>query len=185
MPTISALDIIRAALLFAVGSVILSDVIGYLWHRWMEHNGWLGETIRHRHWVHHEQDYPVGNLRPVGVNTYRSAGSWSWYILAAGTLFLAYLALPLRDFVPLAIGGVLYAWYVVNYFHSAFHIEGHWLNRFVWFRHLVQLHDNHHWVPGNYSIVVPWMDWLFGTLREDLPTAKENIFPGLKGLAMR
>ena len=185
MTTFSIFDVLRAFLFFTVGAHVLDEVIGYLWHRAAEHNGMLGEAIRYRHWWHHMKDYPVEDLRPTGVAEYKSAGSWSWYVLAVGTLLLAFFALPLHDFVPLALGGIIYAWYGSNYFHSAFHIERHWLNRFQWFRRLVKRHDIHHWAPCNYGILFFWMDWLFGTLREDLPTAKENIFTDLKGPAMR
>jgi len=110
-------------MLFVIGGHVLVEVIGYFWHRTAEHGGWFGETVRYRHWVHHEEDYPVESLRPVGVSGYKSAGSWSWYVLAAVTVILIFVFVPLRDAIPLALGGLLYAWYGLNYFHSAFHIE--------------------------------------------------------------
>ncbi len=174
-------DLLFTAILFAVGGPAFVEVIGYAWHRGAEHGGWMGQAIRHRHWVHHEQEYPTDNLRPKHVTAYRSAGSWSWYLLAAVTISLAFLLLPLRIAGSLTLGGGLYAWFVVNYLHKAFHLDGHWLNRFGWFRNLVRLHDIHHWAACNYGILFFGMDRLFKTLREEFPAQKEILFPGLKG----
>jgi hypothetical protein len=55
---------------------------GYLWHRFVEHGGLLSETLRHRHWMHHEREYPAENLRPN--KQYQDAKDWSWYLLGSG-----------------------------------------------------------------------------------------------------
>jgi len=173
------LELLRALWMFFVGGLVLVEVVGYIWHRTAEHLGLVGDGIRYRHWVHHELDYPTDNLRPKNVVKYKSAGSWSWYVLALSVIGLAFILLPIRDAVPLTIGGALYAYFVVNYFHEAFHVDNHWLNRFEWFKRLVKLHDIHHWAACNYGIVFFGMDRLLGTLREETPTQKEEIFPGL------
>jgi sterol desaturase/sphingolipid hydroxylase (fatty acid hydroxylase superfamily) len=173
-------DALFALLLSSVGAVVLVEAIGYFWHRFAEHRGWLGDTVRYRHWVHHELDYPVDRLRPVGVKNYRKAGSWTWFVVGAAAVALMLYLLPLDQGLPLALGVVLYSWGVISYLHNRFHVEGHWLERFAWFRRIRRLHDIHHWQPGNYGILFFWMDRLFGTLREDFPPKRVNIFPGYR-----
>jgi sterol desaturase/sphingolipid hydroxylase (fatty acid hydroxylase superfamily) len=165
-------------LLCSVVAVALVEAIGYFWHRFAEHLGWAGDTVRYRHWVHHERDYPVGRLRPSGAREYRAAGSWTWFALGAVVIALIFLLLPFAYALPLALGSLLYAWGVIGYLHERFHVDGHWLQRFSWFRRIRRLHDIHHWRPCNYGILFFWMDRLFGTLREDFPRERENIFPG-------
>ena len=175
------IDIVRALLIFGVGSILLVEIVGYFWHRFAEHNGFFGNLIRYKHWVHHEVDYPVGDLRPIHREKYKDSGSWSWYALAGIVLVVDLLVLPWRDAIPLAIGSAIYGQLVVNYFHSVFHLKRHFLHRFAWFRHLIKLHDIHHWTPGNYGIVFFFMDRIFGTLKEEFPRTQEDVFRGYKG----
>jgi sterol desaturase/sphingolipid hydroxylase (fatty acid hydroxylase superfamily) len=172
------LTILRALFMFAVASVFFVEVIGYFWHRFAEHVGILGGTVQYRHIVHHEKDYPVDNLRPADAK-YKSAGAWTWYALAIVSLGILFILAPLRDAIPLAAGALIYAKFVVDYFHESFHLENTWLTRFAWFKRLTKLHDIHHWVPGNYGIVFFWMDTVFGTLITEFPEpkVKQKIFP--------
>ena len=178
--TVSLLDFIRALLMFTVASVVFVEVIGYFWHRFAEHNGLFGKMVQYRHRIHHEQDYPADNLRPANAVRYKSSGSWTWYVLAAVSVGGMFLVAPLKDAVPMAIGSIFYAKYIVNYFHESFHLENRRLHRFHWFRRLTKLHDIHHWMPGNYGIVFFFMDRLFGTLVPEFPQPriKKEIFPG-------
>jgi sterol desaturase/sphingolipid hydroxylase (fatty acid hydroxylase superfamily) len=177
----SILDALRAFAVFAIGSLLLVEFIGYFWHRFAEHDGKLGKLIQRKHWVHHEEDYPVTNLRPPERTTYKDAKSWTWYVLAAVVTAIIFLVLQLREAIPLAAGSLLYAQCVVSYFHSVFHLEKHWLHRFGWFRRLTKLHDIHHWVPGNFGIVFFGMDRIFGTMIPEFPKplVKKTVFPGL------
>ncbi|MDA2935800.1 sterol desaturase family protein [Patescibacteria group bacterium AH-259-L05] len=177
---ITVFDILRALFMFTIGGVIVVDLTSYFWHRFVEHNGFLGEMFRPRHVVHHEGHYPPESLRPKHPEEYKSAGSKGWYVLAGLDIVLIFLIFPLRDAVPLVVGGVLYARFVVQYFHIVFHIPSHWLHRFKRFKRLIKLHDIHHWAPCNYGIVFFWVDRIFKTLREDMPKEKEDIFPGYK-----
>ena len=170
-------DAVRLLFYFAIGGPLFAEVIGYFWHRGAEHNGWLGNAIRYRHWIHHEVDYPTERLRPEDVVGYKSAGSWSWYVAAGGAILLALVTLPFRDALPLVAGGSLYGKYVVDALHKAFHIQGHWLIQFGWFRTMVRRHDIHHWAVGNYGIAFFFMDRIFGTLREEFPAVHEEMFP--------
>lgn len=154
----------------------LVEAIGYFWHRFAEHLGWLGDAIRYRHWVHHEVDYPIDRLRPVAAK-YRSAGSWTWFVLGGFAAFLIFSLLPFAVALPISLGALVYSWGVISYLHSSFHVEGHWLERFAWFRQIRQLHDIHHWQPCNYGILFFWMDRACGTLRRDFPPERQSIFP--------
>ncbi len=161
-------------------AIVLVEAIGYLWHRFAEHLGWLGDTIRYRHWVHHELDYPVDRLRPSGVEKYRKAGSWTWFALGGIVGVLIFWLLPLRTAAPVALGALVYSWGVISYLHDSFHVEGHWLQRFDWFRRVRTRHDIHHWQPCNYGILFFGMDRLFGTLHDDFPSVRQDIFPGYR-----
>jgi sterol desaturase/sphingolipid hydroxylase (fatty acid hydroxylase superfamily) len=174
-------DLLSLAFCFVLG-VPLVEVVGYLWHRFVQHRGLLGEALRQRHFVHHQHEYPAENLRPN--RQYQDAKDWSWHILALMTFcllgLLAWLDfLPFRFMLVLSVGGVVYARYVVGVFHDACHVPQHWLHRFRWFQRLMYLHDLHHWTPCNYGIVFFWMDRLFGTYCENQPSAPINVFPGL------
>ena len=38
---------------------LLVELIGYLWHRFVNHLGILGDKIRVTHYCHHEEIYPL------------------------------------------------------------------------------------------------------------------------------
>ncbi|MBI2798044.1 sterol desaturase family protein [Candidatus Saccharibacteria bacterium] len=144
------------------------EVGGYFWHRFAEHQGWLGESVRARHIVHHQEDYPVEALRPA-KQKYQSANSWSWYVLALILMALAYVLFPPKYSLLMIAGGLLYATFVVSKFHKSFHLQRTWLQRFAWYKKLVKLHDIHHYAPVNYGINFFFMDRLFGTYQETQP----------------
>jgi sterol desaturase/sphingolipid hydroxylase (fatty acid hydroxylase superfamily) len=150
------------------------EVGGYFWHRFAEHYGLLGETVRTRHIVHHQKDYPVQALRPK--TAYRSANSWSWYVLAVILIAAAYAIFPLRYSLPMIVGGLLYATFVVSNFHKSFHLHETWLQRFSWYERLVRLHDIHHYAPVNYGINLFFMDRLFGTYSTNMPSKAVSTF---------
>ena len=78
--------------------------------------------------------------------------------------------------LAMALGGLAYGSLVILLFHAAFHVKGHLLWRFKWFRRLVRRHDIHHWTRANYGILFFGLDRLFGTLRDDFPAEKQEIF---------
>ncbi len=170
-------DLARLMFFFVIGGPLFAEIVGYSWHRGTEHNGWLGNSIRYRHWVHHKIDYPIKHLRREDVVGYKNAGSWSWYVAVGLAVLLIFIALPLRDALPLAISGSLYGKYVLGALHQAFHTQNHWLSRFRWFRTIERRHDIHHWVVGNYGIAFFFMDRIFGTLRDEFPEGPEEMFP--------
>ncbi|MEK6822545.1 MAG: sterol desaturase family protein [Nanoarchaeota archaeon] len=169
-------DVVIGAGLFFIGGPVIVELVGYSWHRAAEHMGVLGNKVRHKHWVHHEVHYPKEKLRPN--DHYEDAGGWTMYALGVACTLVALLIMPLKYYAPLALGAWIYGYLIGEYFHRAFHVRHHWLQRFAWFRRLVMLHDIHHTGPYNYGIVFFWMDRLFGTLREEFPAGEQERFPG-------
>lgn len=158
-----------------ISAVAIVEVAGYFWHRWAEHQGMFGRSIVKRHIHHHNKDYPSTRLRPK-QSKYKSARSWSWYLLAAILILAMYLSVPRPYNFVMIVAGLVYAKFVINYLHSRFHIQDHWLSKNKRFIKIQKLHDIHHWGPYNYGIAFYGMDWLLGTYQEDFPTKKVNNF---------
>lgn len=165
---------LMAACLFIVGPLVI-EVAGYLWHRYVEHEGKAGKKVQEKHVQHHEKDYPTTALRP-DTQKYKRAKSWSWYVLTVILIVLALVIIP-RPYSYFAIvGGLVYAKFIVSYFHKAFHLPHHWLHKYAWFRKLTELHDIHHYSVANYGIVFFFMDRLFGTYQQTMPKKKTQVF---------
>lgn len=167
------MDILVTLVLFFVGGPVITEVAAHLWHRFIEHWGFLGDKVRTRHWEHHEVNYPHDNLRG---DTYRDASVISLYLGVGATVLLLVGFLPWAYSIPLVVSGVIYGWFLVYYFHKNYHITDHWLNKLAWFRNLVKLHDIHHWGPYNYGILMFPMDRLLGTYRTTFPEKYERDF---------
>lgn len=161
-------------LLFFVMGPLLVEVVGYFWHRWVEHREILGKSVSFRHYKHHEVQYPVYKLRNSGP--YESADSWTWYVVGIVATIGAFLILPAAQAVSFTAGAWIYAHYIVARMHSAFHLTGdsHFLWKYKWFQKLVKLHDIHHYDNCNYGICFFMMDRLFGTYRDEFPLDKEG-----------
>ena len=159
---------------------LLVEFVGYFWHRWVEHREVLGKNISFRHYKHHEVQYPVNRLRTDGP--YDSADSWTWYVVGIASTIVSFSIMPWTYAIAFTSGAWVYAHYIVAPMHSAFHIKGHWLWRYKWFRKLVTLHDIHHFDNANYGICFFMMDKIFGTYRETFPEdadgnrVKLNVF---------
>lgn len=162
---------------FMIAGPMVVEIVGYFWHRFLEHEGKAGEFIRYRHWLHHEQDYPTTNLRPS--KKYHKAGSWSWYVMALLLVVAAYILVPRPWSIIMIISGLIYAKFVTSAFHASFHKKNYWLNRYGWYKKLVKLHDIHHYKPVNFGINFFFMDKLFKTYSEKQPSATKIIFPDL------
>lgn len=165
-----------------IGGIVVSEVAGYFWHRFVEHRGKLGDKVREAHIHHHYVAYPAEKIRRSG--DYISSNSWSWYVLAA---FVSILVLGISYVVGQLLGGIavilcgaLYGKYVINTMHEAFHISRHPLDFFAWFRRLRLYHDIHHLINGNYGIVFMTMDRVFGTFIKEVPRPlqADDLFPG-------
>ncbi len=164
---------ISLVLMALVAGPLGVEIAGYIWHRFVEHRGGLGRALTHRHWVHHEVEYPVRHLR---ARDYHDAGSWGWYVMMGALGCACFLLLRADMALAASTGGLAYGWVVINYFHRAFHVRGHWLLRFAWFRRRVRLHDIHHFERANYGILFFGLDRLWGTYAEEFPAAKRDLF---------
>ena len=164
--------IIYLGMFLGVGPLAI-EVAGYVWHRFVEHWGVLGEGLTFRHWMHHEVAYPADRLR---TDIYDDARSWGWYVLLGVIGGGFFLVLPTGRALAAALGATLYGWVVINLFHAAFHVRGHFWWRLAWFRRLARLHDIHHYAPANYGIMFFGIDRLCGTYRETFPRRDWTIF---------
>ncbi len=157
--------------------VISVEVLGYIWHRFVEHDGFLGDGLRYRHWVHHEVLYPPKRLRPSG--RYHDAGSWTWYLAGGVCSVLALILLPLDLSVPFVVAAWLYGLFL-EVLHRSFHIFHSWFKRWGWWSHLRSLHDRHHQGHYNFGVLLFGMDLLFGTKLSKGKVKDKSRFPGYK-----
>ena len=162
---------LKYGFLFFIAGPLLVEFVGYFWHRWVEHKGMLGKEVAFRHYKHHEVEYPVNRLR---TNTYRNANSWTWYAIGLVTSVLAFTFAPWQYALSFGAGAWLYAWGIVLNMHTAFHVKGHFLWKYKWFRKLVKLHDIHHFDNKNYGICFFFMDRLFGTYTDVFPVDEKG-----------
>jgi len=57
---------------------LLVELVGYLWHRFINHLGFLGDKIRVTHYCHHEEIYPHNDMISEEYKT--SHDTWPWFI---------------------------------------------------------------------------------------------------------
>lgn len=142
----------------------LIDVAGYLLHRSLHVMPWL--WFRRAHSDHHDVLYSWREF--VKPSPYVSVGDF-WRFLLAGSIAAAVglAALPLRQAVPLIVELAAYG-FVNQRLHDAFHVAGHPLRRYAWFRSMQRLHFLHHINPArNFGIFWFFADRLFKTHEED------------------
>ena len=162
-------------LLMLILGPVLVELVGYFWHRIVEHRGLLGHFFSERHIVHHEHDYPIDHLRRR--SKYKSSQSWTWHFIGVISAIVMIIVLPLDLAVVLISSCSLYIFLIISNLHKAYHIENHWLSRFAWFRKMLKLHDIHHYQNTNYGICFFVMDRIFGTYSEEMPEdGKQNLF---------
>jgi sterol desaturase/sphingolipid hydroxylase (fatty acid hydroxylase superfamily) len=138
------------------------EAAGYVLHRLL-HSRWTG-SLNRAHMAHHLVKYPPRDfLSP----SYRRTGSDStllrFVIAGVAVALLVALLFPLALSLPLLaelalIGGVN------AYVHDSLHVDGHWLERYPWYRKWRQTHFVHHVdMTKNFGIVSFWADWVAGT----------------------
>ncbi len=165
-----------------IGGSQLAEFGGYVWHRWVAHQGIFrvlpNDFLRRRHVDHHESPdkYPPHRLRRA---VYQESCEVTFHFLALVILpIVAGLAgigfITWQEVGALAAGSILYGTLVQGTLHNWYHLEASTLqkhrllrHRLVWeaFQWLRRCHDIHHLVPANYFILNPLPDLLFGTLR--------------------
>ena len=66
------------SLLFSLILFLLVELVGYLWHRFINHLGFLGDKIRVTHYCHHEEVYPHNDMISKEYKT--AHDHWPWVI---------------------------------------------------------------------------------------------------------
>jgi hypothetical protein len=152
-----------------VALTLVGTLAGWAGH-WLLHRPWSGPLFR-AHLLHHSL-YPPSDFES---DSYRGA-DWRSSVFSLGTLVgLAVVAvLAAARWLGLGWGGVAAgaAWsaalgWAHNWAHDSFHLRGHWMLRWRWFRRLKCLHLLHH-RHARKNLGILWMDWdrAFGTMRE-------------------
>jgi len=135
-----------------------------LMHRWLGHRRLGGVFFRNHIKFHHAQ-YAKGHLMSA---TYRGEeGNNTPYFLIPTALFGlgAFLMLPFVLFLAVALAASA-SFYAHVYLDKAYHVDGSWFERFVWFRRKQQLHFVHHLHANcNFAVIDFFWDRLLGTYR--------------------
>lgn len=143
----------RLAAIFAIGE------LGFYWgHRWSHKSAWLW----HFHAVHHQPtalDWLVNTrAHPVDIVFTRLCGLVPVYLLGLGRS-----GTSLGEFGPalLTVSGTVWSFFI--------HANLRW--RLGWLEHVISSPRFHHWhhsrdthLNRNFSPMLPFYDWLFGTL---------------------
>jgi sterol desaturase/sphingolipid hydroxylase (fatty acid hydroxylase superfamily) len=139
----------------------------------MQHLGWFTRRAQffrrgqHFHWMHHMILYPIGRFYKRNaeyINSEKGVGiTWVLPAVIVAGLFVLTHGLNLGTLAFLG-GFYLYAHYIVDVTHSRFHMSKHtWLDK-PYFNYLEKMHILHHWDQRkNFTIVIPFLDQLFGT----------------------
>ena len=158
---------------------LLVELVGYLWHRFINHLGYLGDKIRVSHYCHHEIVYPYDNMISDKYKT--SHDTWPWIIPLV--LFGYIPVLSLNNIISKKIIGLLLLQisihvYMISYIHDSYHVKNHWLNKYNWYKKNKKYHYIHHLDNKNYGITTYIFDRVFGTFSENIVT-KKDIFNNL------
>ncbi|MGC5702725.1 SRPBCC family protein [Pseudomonas sp. NFXW11] len=146
----------------------------YVVHRWLGHHK---QSFARLFYARHTGDHH--SFFTPGLMTYEGRADWrvilfpAWLIVLHSLLF----ALPLWGLLRLWNGNVaalfasctLLGYLAYEVFHACEHLPAkHPLARLPWVRQMRHLHELHHrrelMQERNFNIVLPLMDWLFGTL---------------------
>jgi sterol desaturase/sphingolipid hydroxylase (fatty acid hydroxylase superfamily) len=157
---------ITATLAVAFVAVCL---FGYGSHRFL-HSPKSGSLYR-MHKTHHT----LYSSESFFSETYRSAGKDNSSFLF-GAMSIPLLLLPIvlhllgtmsLGLMLATLGEMLFLGWLHDYLHDAFHITGHWLNRFALFRKWIGLHIRHHQdTQTNFGIFSFVIDKLFGSFSD-------------------
>lgn len=146
----------------------------YVVHRWLGHHKQrLARMFYARHTGDHHSFFAPGLMAYEGYRDWRVILFPAWLIVVHSLLF----ALPLWALLRLWNGNVaalfasctLIGYLAYEVFHACEHLPAnHPLARLPWVRQMRRLHELHHrrelMQERNFNIVLPLMDWLFGTL---------------------
>ena len=135
--------------------LFLVELTGYLWHRFVNHLGYLGDTIRITHHCHHEIVYPHDDM---DSNEYKTShDTWPWLVplvlFGYVPLIILYKMNKLsRCLVIISLLQISLHIIIIGYIHNSYHINDHWLNKYDWYTNNKKLHHIHHLDNKNYGI---------------------------------
>lgn len=112
----------------------------------------------------HHRLYSGENIETVKYVHYKNSNVID-YLIGVPSLVLLFLILPFRAFLILGLVTMVLG-VVVPWIHVSFHVKGHWLNNYRFFRHAKVLHFMHHAdTKINYCFLWHFFDRLFLTFR--------------------
>ncbi len=151
-------------LLTAIATHLVMSVAQTLMHYHLGHRPLGGKFYRNHinfHHTYYAKDHLVspvylgdeGNNTPFFFIPVFMVGSVTFFIL------------PLDLFVVQALACAA-SFYAHVFFDKEYHVEGSWLERFAWFRHMRRLHFEHHrHAHANFAVIDFYWARLFGTYR--------------------
>ena len=161
---------------------LLVELIGYLWHRFVNHLGILSDKIRVTHYCHHEEIYPYDDMISDEYKT--SHDTWPWFIpliiFGYMPLYIVYkrYKLDYNLYISYLIQITTHI-YIISYIHDSYHVKDHWLNQYEWYTENKKYHYIHHLDNKNYGITTYIFDHLFGTFSDEI-VDKIDIFNNLE-----
>lgn len=155
------MPIVFVVLIVTLATFVAGNLVGYLVHRAM-HCRWFGKAYADH--LHHHRIYPPNSylsseyrLPPIGSEQGK-------YYLLAFLVMCAPLALWHWGYFALAFMESVAVLKLYDWLHDVFHIRGHWLEGWSWFRRLRENHFQHHVdVRTNFGILVFFPDKVMRT----------------------
>ena len=153
----------------AVATHLVVSLAQTLMHYKLGHHAIGGKLFRNHINFHHTY-YSKDHL--VSASYLGDEGNNTPYFLIPAFLVggCAYIVMPLDLFV-VHTAACAASFYVHVLFDKEYHVDGSWLQRFVWFRRKQELHFVHHLHANrNFGVVHFFWDKILGTYRSPSPT---------------
>ena len=167
-----------------IGNIILFlyiELIAYLWHRFINHYGLLGDKIRVTHYCHHEETYPYDNMTSLEYQSSHDTWPWIIPIVLFGyiPIYLYYKKYDIeyRLYIIYMLQLTMHVFFI-SYIHDSYHIDNHWLNDYGWYKENKIYHYIHHIDNKNYGILTYIFDHVFGTFSGNI-VEKKDVFNNL------
>ena len=176
------MNIILKYIIVTILACIFTEFIGYLSHRYIVHDGIIGDKIRITHYCHHEIKYPYYDFES---EKYRIANdNLPWILTIIVAAYIPTIVLYLFNVINIYLMVYLLIYFTlhlffISYIHDSYHYKNHWLNKYDWYRYNRECHYIHHLDDMNYGITNYIFDKLFGTFSEKR-VDKKNNFNGLE-----
>ena len=165
-----------------VDFVLYVEFMGYITHRFFIHDGIFSDKLRATHYYHHEIKYPYYDFESEKYRLSHDSLPWILTIIFGGyiplTIFCYFNIINIYLAILLFITSSLHI-YVISYIHDSYHIKGHWLNKYEWYKYNKHCHYIHHLDDMNYGITNYVFDKIFGTFSDKI-VDKKNNFNGLE-----